>query len=93
MPTNDPTSVNIYILNLDLENILIEEYVIESRIESSREKDLNKFEIWENDKKYNVSNMTFDETIVYYRKVGDLKKDDIHWYISFTIHTSIVKKS
>ena len=48
-------------------------YIIESRIESSSENNLNQLEIWKMDKWYHVSKMPFDENMAENRKVGELK--------------------
>ena len=67
-------------------------YIIESRIESSSERDQIQIKIWKNDKRYHVSDMPFNENIAKKRKVGGLKKDAHYSHISFVVHTLIIEK-
>ena len=36
--------------------------------------------------------MPFEKNIAEYRKVAELKKDDLYWYFSYVLHTSIIEK-
>ena len=40
-----------------------------------------------------MSEMPFDENIAESRKVVELKKDGLHWFILFVFYTSFIKKS
>ena len=64
-------------------------YIIESRIESSSEK--NQLEIWMKNKCYHLSEMPFDENTAENRKVVELKKDGLYWYVLFVLHMSIIE--
>ena len=48
-------------------------YVIESRIESSNERDQNQLEMWKKDKRYHVFEKPFDENMAERRKIWGLK--------------------
>ena len=67
-------------------------YIIESRIESSNERDQNWNNMWKTDKRYHVSEYPFDENMAERRKVGELKKDAHYSYVSFVVCSSIIKK-
>ena len=47
-------------------------FIIESRIESSSEKDLNELVMWKKDKCYYVLKLPFDENMAENGKIGDL---------------------
>ena len=49
-------------------------YIIESRIESSSERDQNLLEMWKKDKRYHGSDKPFKENMAESKKVGELKK-------------------
>ena len=67
-------------------------YIIESRIESSSERDQNQIKTWKNDKRYHVSEKPFHENMAESRKVGELKKDAHYSYASFLVHRLIIEK-
>ena len=66
-------------------------YVIESRIESSSERDQNQLEMWRKDKQYHVSEMPFDENMAESIKVAELKRYGLYSYISFMLHRSTIE--
>ena len=48
--------------------------------------------MWKKGNRYYVSEMPFDKNLAETIKVWELKKDDLYWYVSFVLHTSITKK-